>query len=141
MFHLLITNTMEISKSELFNVLMSVDSTPFVYLVMETPVRMNKTGNPYFDKVIKRSKCNYLIGNNYEDRVITHYTKEGLEQTFESEEMKGKEHISKCVLKSTNPDKPTTYYLMVERFDEIKPNDEQIVLLNMFLDIFQLVYQ
>ena len=52
--------------------------------------------------------------------------KEGLEQTFESEEMKGKEHISKCVLKSTNPDKPITYYLMVERFDEIKPRVEYI---------------
>jgi hypothetical protein len=30
------------------------------------------------------------------------------------------------VLKSTNPDNPTTYYVMVERFDEVKPTTEYI---------------
>lgn len=118
--------TITINQQELITLLSSVEKSTFVNLVTETKVRMRKTNNPYYDKVIKRSKCNYLIGNDYEKRVLVHYTKEGIENTFEVEELKGKEHISKCVLKSTNPDTPTTFYLMVERFDEVKPTTEYL---------------
>jgi hypothetical protein len=79
---------------------------------------MNKRNNPYYDKVVKRSKCNYLIGNDYEKRVNNNYTKEELNPTFQSEECKVGNHISKCVLFN---ERSNSHYLMVERFDEIKP--------------------
>jgi hypothetical protein len=112
----------QITKNELLNLLNGVEKSTFVHLVTETKVRMNKTGNPYFDKVVKKSSCNFLMGNDYEDRVITNEEKEGLEGTFEVEEMKGKRHISKVVCVDTKTE--TKHYLCVERFDEIKPNVE-----------------
>jgi hypothetical protein len=85
---------------------------------------MNKTNNPYFDKVIKRSKGNFLMGNDYGTRVITNEKKEGFEGNFEVEEMKGKKHVSKVVCVDTKTE--SVFYLMVERFDEIKPKVEYI---------------
>ena len=111
-----------ITESELIVLLNGVNSSTFTNVVTETKVRMNKTGNPYFDKVIKRSSCNYLMGNSYEDRVDTNYRKEGLEETFQVEKPSGKEHISKVVLIDTKT--RSKHYLMVERFDEIKPVNE-----------------
>jgi hypothetical protein len=116
----------QITKTELIELLNGVQSSTFVHLVTETNVKMNKTNNPYFNKVTKKSSCNFLMGNDYEKRVNTNEIKEGLEGTFEVEEMKGKEHISKVVLRSTNIEKPIKYYLMVERFVEIKPKVEYI---------------
>ncbi len=116
-------NEVMISKMEMLEVLKEVNKSTFINLVTETKVRMNKTNNLYFDKVFKRSKSNFLIGNNYEDRVITNERKEGLEGNFVSEENKVGTHISKCVLFN---EKTQSYYLMVERFDEIKPQVEYI---------------
>jgi len=113
---------MEITKLELLNVLNQIDKPTFVHIVMETPVRMNKTGNPYFGQVIKRTSGNYLIGTDYEGRVNNNSEKEGLERNFVVEPPKGKEHISKCVLIDTKTG--TTHYLMMERFDEIHPQVE-----------------
>jgi hypothetical protein len=116
---------MNITKLELIDLLNGVESSTFVHLVTETKVRMNKTGNPYFDKVIKKSSCNYLMGNDYGTRVITNGEKEGIpqeENTFEVEEMKGKRHISKVVCIDTKTE--SVHYLMVERFDEIQPKVE-----------------
>lgn len=110
-----------ISREELVTLLSQVEKSTFVNLVTETKVRMNKRNNPYFDKVVKRSKCNYLIGNEYESRVNKNYTKEELNPTFQSEECKVGNHISKCVLFN---EKSNSHYLMVERFDEIKPQVE-----------------
>jgi hypothetical protein len=118
--------TKTITQQELIVLLNQVEKSTMVNLLTETEVGMKKTNNPYYKKVIKRSSCNYLIGNDYGQRVTTNYGKEGIENTFEVEGASGKEHISKCVLRSTNPDKPTTYYLMVERFDEIKPKVEYL---------------
>jgi hypothetical protein len=113
---------MNITQLELLNLLMMVEKPTFVNIVMETPVRMNKTGNPYYGKVIKRTSGNYLIGNDYENRVNNNMEKEGMERTFIVEPPKGKEHISKCVLIDTKTH--TTHYLMMERFDEIHPQVE-----------------
>jgi hypothetical protein len=85
---------------------------------------MNKTNNPYYNKVVKRSKCNYSLGVNYENRVINNYTKEGIESTFETEKPSGKTHISKCLLVSDKDN--SVHYVMLERFDEIKPTNEFI---------------
>lgn len=120
----------QITKQELINLLSNVDKSTFVHLVTETKVRMRKTNNPYYDKVIKRTSCNYLMGNDYEKRVFTNGEKEGIkreENPFEVQEMRGKKHISKVVLVSTNPEKEETHYLMVERFNEISPKVEYIM--------------
>lgn len=117
----------QISKTELIGLLNGIEKSTFVHLLTETKVRMNKTGNPYFDKVIKKSSCNYLMGNDYENRVIVNGTKEGIpseENTFEVEEMKGKKHVSKVVCIDTKTE--SIYYLMVERFDEISPKVEYL---------------
>jgi len=112
---------MSIGKQELISILNEQEKGTFVNLVTETKVRMNKKNNPYFDKVIKRSKCNYLLGMDYEKRVIVNYEKEGLNPNFQSEECKVGAHISKCVLFN---EKLNSHYVMVERFDEIKPQVE-----------------
>lgn len=116
--------TMRVSQTELINILNQVEKSTFVHLVTETKVRMNKTGNPYYEQIIKKSSCNYLIGNDYLKRVITNEIKEGLEGNFEVEEMKGKKHVSKCVCIDTKTE--SVHYLLVERFDEIKPKVEYI---------------
>jgi hypothetical protein len=111
-----------ITKNELIELLSSVEKSTFVNLVTETKVRMNKKDNPYFDRVTKKSVGNFLMGNDYEKRVVTNEIKEGLEGTFEVEEMKGKTHISKVVCVDTKTGEK--HYLCVERFDEIKPKVE-----------------
>ena len=111
-----------ITKKELVTLLMSIVNPTFINMMTVTTVRMNKTGNPYFGKVIKRSSSNYLMGNDYEKRVQSNEKKEGLEPDFEVEEMTGKRHISKVVCIDTKTE--SIHYLMVERFDEIKPTVE-----------------
>jgi hypothetical protein len=116
--------TKKINQQELITLLTTIEKPTFTNIVMETKVRMNKTNNPYFEKVIKRSKCNYSLGVNYESRVNNNEVKEGLEGNFETEKPKGKTHISKCLL--VNDTDNSTYYVMLERFDEIKPTNEYI---------------
>ena len=117
-------NTQTITRQELINLLMVQEKGTFTNVLMETKVIMNKKDNPYFDKVIKRSKCNYLLGSSYEQRVNTNYEKEGIEETFVTEKPSGKTHISKCLLvKDTDTN---IVYVQLERFDEIKPTNEYI---------------
>jgi hypothetical protein len=112
-------SVIDIMIVDLLIVLNQVVKSTFVHLLTETPVRMNKTGNPYFGRVTKVSSCNYLIGNGYEGRVHINYGKEGLNpETFKVEENKVGEHLSKVVLFN---EKLNRHYLQVERFDEIKP--------------------
>ena len=111
--------TKVITETEMLQILMGVESSTFINILSMTKVRMNKKNNPYYDKVFKVNKCNYLIGNEYETRVNTNDKKEGGEGTFESEENKVGEHISKCVLFN---ERLNTHYLQVERFVEVKPN-------------------
>ena len=113
---------MEITITELLNVLNQVNKPTFVHIVMETPVRMKKTDNPFFGLVTKRSSGNYLIGTDYEQRVNNNSEKEEKERDFVTETLKGKRHISKCVLIDTKTE--SVYYLMMERFDEIHPKVE-----------------
>lgn len=111
--------TKVINETEMLTILMNVEKSTFINIVSKTKVRMKKTNNPYFDKVFKVNKCNYLIGNEYESRVNNNDLKEGGEGTFKSEENKVGNHVTKCVLFN---EKLNTYYLQVERFVEIKPN-------------------
>lgn len=112
----------KVSVPELVEVLKQVEKSTFINVTMVTDVRMNKTGNPYFGQVKKVTNCNYLIGNDYEKRVQSNEEKEGLEGNFESLKPSGKTHVSKCVL--VDDKTGLTYYLMVERFDEISPKVE-----------------
>ena len=112
-------SVIEIMNVDLIIMLNKVMKSTFTHLLTETPVRMNKTGNPYFGRVTKVSSCNYLIGNEYETRVGVNYGKEGLDpNTFNVEENKVGQHVSKVVLYN---EKHNRHYLQVERFDEIKP--------------------
>jgi hypothetical protein len=117
----------QITKTELIELLNGVEKSTFVHLVTETKVRMNKTNNPFYDKVTKKSSSNFLMGNDYENRVLGNGKKEGIsveENTFEVEELKGKRHISKVVCIDTKTE--TKHYICVERFDEIKPKVEYV---------------
>ena len=116
--------TLTIGQQELITLLSTIEKPTFTNVVMETKVRMNKTNNPYYDKVVKRSKCNYSLGVNYENRVNNNEKKEGLEGNFETEKPSGKTHVSKCLL--IDDKTQSTYYVMLERFDEIKPTNEYI---------------
>lgn len=109
----------KVSVPEIIEVLKQVEKSTFINVTMETEVRMNKTNNPFFGQVRKLSNCNYLIGNDYETRVNSNEEKEGLEGDFVSLKPSGKSHVSKCVL--VDDKTGTTHYLMVERFDEVKP--------------------
>lgn len=111
-----------VTKEELLSILTQLDKGTFVNILSETKVRMKKTDNPYHDKVVKKSKCNYLLGCDYGDRVGGNGEKEGLDMsTWVVQENKVGEHVSKCVLFN---EKLNTHYVMVERFDEIKPQVE-----------------
>lgn len=115
-------NTMNINTQGLLNILNQQEKSTFINLTTEIVVKMNKTNNPYYNQVKKQSKCNYLIGNSYEDRWGSNGEREGFDTTtFVVDENKVGKHISKCVLFNERLNK---YYLQVERFDEIKPQVE-----------------
>jgi len=103
-----------IKRNELIKLFMLVDKSTFVYLITKViQGDMNKTGNPFYGKIEKIQKGNYLIGNTHEDRIGGNETKEGLENTFESSPNKIGKHISKCVLYNEKLDR---YYLQYEYF-------------------------
>ena len=109
---------------------MSVTKPEMINLVTETIPKMSKTGNPYFEAIVKKSKCNFLLCTDYSKRVNNNRIKEDKENDFVPQAPKGKKHLSPCVL--TDEKTETKLYLFVERFDEIKPkvayyhNDEPI---------------
>lgn len=116
-----VKQTVKVTEQEMLTILMNVEKSTFINVVSSTNVRMNKTNNPYFDKVKKLTKSNYLIGNEYETRVQTNEGKEGLEKSFESVESSVGVHVSKCVLFN---EKLNTYYLQYELFKESNPTTE-----------------
>ena len=107
-----------VTVSQLVSILVSVSSSTFVNLFIETEPRMNKRGNPFFGRVKKITSGNYLIGCDYEQRVQNNEQREGIEPTFEASENKVGYHIGKCVLHNDNTGKD---YLFYERFDETPP--------------------
>jgi hypothetical protein len=120
-----------ITQNELINILNGIEKPTFTHIVSETIVKMNKGKtkeggnelNPYYNKVTKLRRGKFLIGSDYQSRVITNDKKEGGEGNFTSQESKVGKHISKCVL--FNEEK-NTYYLSHERFPEVKPKNEYL---------------
>lgn len=108
-----------VSQLETIRIFGQIEKPTMTNIVLETPLRMNKKGNPYFGKVMKRSSCNYLVGMVYENRVNNNELKEGLEGDFKTESLKGKKHVNQVVL--IDKETESTHYVMVERFFEIKP--------------------
>lgn len=103
-----------------------IEKSTFVHLVTVTEVKMvqkdrvTKEPNPYHNRVTKKLSGNFLIGNDYEKRVITNDTKEGGEGNFEVKE-NWFEHVTKCVVKSK---KTGEFYLQYEYFKESNPKVE-----------------
>lgn len=120
-----VKETVEVTKDQLLEILKGIDSSQFVNVVTVTEPKMRKTNNPYFGKVFKRTKRNYLVGNDYEKRVQNNEKKEGLEGNFQTEYSRVGEHISKCVLFNESKN---TYYFQVETFEEVKPTDTEFFL-------------
>lgn len=116
-------NPIKVTTEELITILNSVENPTFVNIKSETEVRMRKTDNPYFKKVMKVRSGRYLIGSEYETRVNTNDKKEGGEGEFVGQTSKVGVHISKCVLYNEKLD---THYLSHEMFDEVKPKVEYI---------------
>jgi hypothetical protein len=91
------TTEVNITKNELLTLLMSVDKPTFTNILYKIKVKMNKTDNPYYERVFKTTKGNFFIGGTYEDMVNERMKKEGLTPNFVSEENNVGEHITKCV--------------------------------------------
>lgn len=111
-----------ISQSEVVNLFCNYEKKSFINVETETLVRMNKTGNPYYNLVHKLSSRNYLLNSDYLKRVIKEGEKEGIskeENTFEVEDMKGKKRVKNSVCVDTKTEQ--TFYLFLELFDEVKP--------------------
>jgi len=106
----------ELTTNELTDILKRKDKGTWTFLITETKVRMNKTGNPFYNGVTKVSHLNVLLGNDYETRMknVTG------DENFVSQKSSVGEHISKCVLHNDNTGKD---YLSYENFDYSKiPN-------------------
>lgn len=58
-----------------------------------TSVKMNKTNNPYFDRVQKKQKSNVFINFNYANAVNKQLTKEGKEADFVPQPRKWGVHV------------------------------------------------
>jgi hypothetical protein len=108
-----------ITKTQMLGLFLGVTKPEMINLVTETIPKMSKTGNPYFGQIVKKSKCNFLLCTDYSKRVNNNRVKEEKENNFVPQTPKGKIHLSECVL--TDEKTETKLYLMVERFDEIKP--------------------
>jgi len=114
---------LKVSKTEMLNILMSVFKPTFVNILTQTKVRMNKTENPYFDKVMKVMSGTYFIGGSYEDMVNVRCKKEGIEPTFKSEECKVGQHVTKCVQYN---EKLNRHYLQYFTFETSNIKSEYI---------------
>lgn len=95
-----IKTKVQISEVELLTILLGIVRPTFTNILYRIKVRMNKTDNPFFEKVFKTTRGNFFIGGTYEDMVNVRMEKEGIEPTFESLECKVGKHFegSKCVL-------------------------------------------
>ena len=107
----------ELTTSELTEILKLQNRGTFCWMWFETLPKMRKTDNPYFNKIVKITKGNILMGNDYKTRVIT----ETNDVNFVPEKCNVGEHISKCVLHNDNTGKD---YLQYEWFEEVVPKSE-----------------
>ncbi len=134
----------QISRVELREILMGVDTPTFISMVTKTPVKMNQylnywivdgegkkkknpnpTKNPYFDMGIENIKRQYKIvtGFDYENSVNNRREKEGKEKDFESKE-NWMEFISKGLV--TDKSTGTKFYLRYQYQKDSKLEQEYL---------------
>jgi hypothetical protein len=74
-----------ITRNQMIGLFMGVKNPEMINLSTETIPKMKKGGNPYFEQIVKKSKCNYLLCTNYSKRVNVNRGKEGKETDFKSQ--------------------------------------------------------
>ena len=98
-----------IDKDTLVQILSQVEKGEFVNIESVTNVKMKKTGNPYYNSVVKKSNKNVRCLTDYEKRV---------QNKTENPEFQSAPnwfvHISPCVVKHRNNDNT---YFMYETFE------------------------
>lgn len=99
----------KINHEELVEILKQVERGEFVNIESVTPVKMKKTGNPYYNQVLKVSSKNVRCLPDYEKRM----KKETENPDFQSKP-NWFEHISPCVVKHRQNDNT---YFMYETFE------------------------
>jgi len=95
----------KISRPDFVKVMDSVNGGTFVRVKSRTPVKMNKTGNPYFGEVFKTSEGIGMIGNVYEDRINNNLGKEGKDKDFKVSRNKVGIHKNRVIVENTKTDK------------------------------------
>lgn len=119
----------KVSVPELVNVLRTIKLNRWVSVTTDTEPRMNKTGNPFYNKETKKfnvrkvTTTEYRL-SKYEDRVNNNMEKEGMERTFESQKPTGRSHVegTECLLVSDKD--PNVFYFMIECVGNNKPRTE-----------------
>jgi hypothetical protein len=85
-----VSNVVEVSKTELMNVLMNIKGSTPATITAVTDVKMNKgrgeNTNPYLDRLFKKQVSNVFINFSYTNAVNKRLVKEGKEATFEAKE-------------------------------------------------------
>lgn len=95
-----------VTQEELLTVLLNSDikGNKFTFIVSETTPKMNKTGNPYYGKVVKKSRTPFMTGGQYKDRVNRQRVREGLPPDFEPQKMSGRSRVNDLVCElDSNP--------------------------------------
>lgn len=98
---------MKISRPDFVKVMDNVSRGTIVRVKSRTPVRMNKTGNPYFGEVYKTSEGIGMIGNVYESRINNNLEKEGKDKDFVVGRNKVGVHKNRVIVTNTKTDKKT----------------------------------
>jgi hypothetical protein len=111
--------TIEVNTNELTEILKGVMRGTFSNFEIHTIPSMNKTNNPFFNKVTKVTKGNILIGGDYQKRVINNTDN----PNFVPEKCNVGEHIGEgnCVIHN---EKLGRDYLQYEWFEEVLPKSE-----------------
>jgi len=111
--------TVEVNTVELTNILKGVMRGTFSNFEIHTIPSMNKTNNPFYNKVTKVTKGNILIGGDYQKRVINNTDN----PNFVPEKCNVGEHIGEgnCVIHN---EKLGRDYLQYEWFEEVLPKSE-----------------
>lgn len=124
--HVSVLELMKIIVNEVENE--NNDKVPFINITMETDFKdwvkkCKEDGsiNPFWKQVTKETTRRVLPVVNYKKRVEKNMGKEGIEGEHELGEMKGKKHLTRCLL--TDIETETKFYIMVEVFDEVTPTE------------------
>ncbi len=75
-------NAVMVNYDQMVKALMAVTGATPATIIAETVVKMNKTGNPFYEKVIKRQKSNVFINFDYAKSVNAKLVKEGKAADF-----------------------------------------------------------